>query len=255
MLAAWKNDETGENRVNTDQPVPTVLITGANRGIGLELCRTYLSAGWAVIALCRKRTTALDELQDSASLEIHCLDLLDDNALARLAGKLNGRVIDVLINNAGTMGRSNFAEAGMESGKFGSFNREEWHEVFDINVCTPMRLMELLVDNVEASGNGRMITVSSIVGSMEMNKAGSFYAYRASKAAVNSIMKSLSVNLAPRGIIAVPLHPGFVSSDMSGSMGEITPQQSAAGMFKVIDDLAPEQSGQLIAWDGSVLPW
>lgn len=241
--------------MNTDRPVSTVLITGANRGIGLELCRTCLSAGWAVIAVCRKRTAALDELQDSASLEIHCLDLLDDIALARLADKLTGRVIDVLINNAGTMGRSNFAEAGMASGKFGSFDREEWHEVFDINVCTPMRLMELLVDNVAASGNGRMITVSSIASSMELNKSGSFYAYRASKAAVNSIMKSLSLNLAPRGIIAVALHPGFVSSDMAGPAGEITPQQSAAGLVKVIDGLEPEQSGRLIAWDGSVLPW
>ena len=241
--------------MNTSTGPQTVLITGANRGIGLELCRECIAQGWTVIAVCRSLSAELETLKAGGAIEVHCLNLVDDTELREFAGYLKGRVIDVLINNAGTMGRTNFAGAGMQSGMFGSFDREEWHEVFDINVCTPMLLMELLVENVAASKQGRMVTISSIVSSMELNKSGSFYAYRASKAAVNAIMKSLSIDLADRGIISVAMHPGFVSSDMSGPVADLSPVDSAKGLYQVISALTPGQSGQLIAWDGSVLPW
>ena len=131
--------------------MPTVLITGANRGLGLELTRQYLDRGWKVIAASRGSSPALEDLSGHAGLEAHRFDLTDDAALAEFAVGLGERPIDVLLNNAGSMGRHNFAELGLKSGRFGSFDRSEWHEILDINLCTPMRLSELLVDNVAAS--------------------------------------------------------------------------------------------------------
>ncbi len=235
--------------------MPTVLITGANRGLGLELTRQYLEKGWQVISASRGSSPTLDELSEQPGLEAYRLDLTDDAALSDFAAAIGERRIDVLLNNAGTMGRYNFAELGLKSGRFGSFDRSEWHEILDINLCTPMRLAELLVDQVAACERGRIITISSMLGSMGLNTVGGLYAYRASKAAVNAMMKSMAVDLAPRGIIAIALHPGFVRTDMSGPMAEIEAVDSAAGMIRVIDDVTLEDSGKVLAWDGSELPW
>ncbi len=235
--------------------MPTVLITGANRGIGLELVRQYLQQGSAVIAVSRNESDELKALGESNLLQSHQLDLVDDPALTRLAQELEEQKIDVLLNNAGTMGRHNFAELGIKSGSFGSFNRQEWHEMFDINLFTPMKLAELFVDNVAASEKGRIVTVSSMVGSMTLNQGGGMYGYRASKAGVNSIMKSMAIDLAGRGIIATAIHPGFVRTDMSGPQAYIEPKESAAGIIQVIERLTAEQSGKLIAWNGEELPW
>lgn len=233
----------------------TVLITGANRGIGLELTRQYIDQGAAVIAVSRSSSTELEALAESSLLRSYQLDLVDDHALAGLAKELKGQVIDILLNNAGTMGRQNFAELGLKSGAFGSFNREEWHEILDINLCTPMRLAELLVDNVAASENGRIITLTSMVGSMELNTVGGMYGYRASKAGVNAIMKSMAIDLAGRNIIATAIHPGFVRTDMSGPAAYIDADESAAGIIQVIDKLTPESAGKFWAWNGEFLPW
>ena len=233
----------------------TVLITGANRGIGLELVRQYLQQGSAVIAVSRSGSAELKALAESNLLQSYQLDLVDDRALTALAEQLKEQKIDVLLNNAGTMGRHNFAELGLGFGSFGSFDRAEWHEIFDINLCTPMKLAELFVDNVAASDNGRIITVSSMVGSMTLNTFGGMYGYRASKAGVNAIMKSMAIDLAGRNIIATAIHPGFVKTDMSGPKAHIEPQESAAGIIQVIDRLTPEQAGKLIAWNGEEMPW
>ena len=120
--------------------MPVVLITGANRGIGLELARQYVEHGWAVIAVSRSSSDELDALAESSLLHAHQLNLTDDAELKELASSLKGQTIDVLLNNAGTMGRQNFAELGIKSGRFGSFNREEWQEIMDINLYTPMML-------------------------------------------------------------------------------------------------------------------
>ncbi len=235
--------------------MPTVLITGANRGIGLELVRQYLSQGSAVIAVSRSESDELKALGESNLLQSHQLDLTDDRALTALANELREQKIDVLLNNAGTMGRRNFADVGMKAGSFGSFNREEWHEILDINLCTPMKLAELFVNNVAASDNGRIITLSSMMGSMGLNNSGSAYCYRASKAGVNAIMKSMAIDLAGRNIIAVAIHPGFVKTDMGGPNAHIEPHESAAGIIRVIEKLTPEQAGKLIAWNGEDMPW
>lgn len=243
--------------MNSQKIKTTVLVTGASRGLGLEFCRQYLAKEWCVVAVSRAISPALAELKASypEALETFKVDLSEDLALAALAGALDQRVIDVLINNAGTMGRTNFADSGLQSGAFGGFDRNEWHDIFDINVCTPMRLAELLVEHVAASPNGRIVTLSSMLGSMTLNRIGGIYAYRASKAAVNAIMKSMAIDLAQKGIIAAALHPGFVRTDMSGPGADITPKESVSGMIAVLDILNQDQSGALIAWNGEVMPW
>jgi NAD(P)-dependent dehydrogenase (short-subunit alcohol dehydrogenase family) len=227
--------------------MPTVLITGANRGLGLGLARAYLAAGWRVIAAVRQSSAELEALR-SGSLDIRRLDLCDDTELTALAGSLGDRPIDVLINNAGR-------QAGQGRQGLGDFDRNVWHEVFDVNLFTPMRLAELFLEHLERSGRGRIVTISSDLGSMALNTFGGFYAYRASKAAVNAITRSLAIDLARRGIVAVALHPGWVLTDMGGPDAQLTVETSVRGLQQVIDGLRPEDSGKFLSWDGRELPW
>ena len=231
-----------------------VLITGANRGIGLELVRCYLAAGAKVHAVCRRSSSALQELANDERLQIHTLDLLDDLALSELANHVTGP-LDILLNNAGTMGRASFAQHGLEAGRFGDFDRQDWHRIFDINVCTPMSLTQAFADHLERSERGRVVMVSSMLGSMTQNTVGGFYGYRASKAGLNALVASLGVDLSPRGIMAVAVHPGFVRTDMSGPMAEIEAAESAAGIAAFIDSLTVEQSGGFFDWMGRRMPW
>jgi len=232
----------------------TVLITGANRGLGLGLARTYLEDGWKVIAVTRSSSPELESLRDGC-LEVHCCDLTDDAQLKLLAETLDGRTIDVLINNAGRMAKSGANEAAQSVQGFGHFDRALWHEVFDINLFTPMCLSELLVENLARSGRGRIVTISSMLGSMALNSHGGIYAYRASKAGVNAIMKSMAIDLAGRGIIAIAQHPGWVRTDMGGKGADIDIATSVLGMKSVIDGLRPEDSGKFLSFDGSEMPW
>jgi NAD(P)-dependent dehydrogenase (short-subunit alcohol dehydrogenase family) len=227
--------------------MPRVLITGANRGLGLGLARAYVEDGWQVIAAVRQSSAELEALQNG-SLDIRQLDLCNDDELAALAGSLAGQPIDVLINNAGR-------QAGPGQQGLGDFDRGAWHTVFDINLFTPMRLAELFLEHLERSGRGRIVTISSDLGSMALNTFGGFYAYRASKAAVNSITKSLALDLAGRGIIAVALHPGWVLTDMGGPDAQIEVATSVRGLRQVIDGLGAEHSGKFLSWDGQELPW
>ena len=127
--------------------------------------------------------------------------------------------------------------------------------MFDINLFTPMHLCELLVDNVAQSNNGRMVTLSSMLGSMALNSTGGLYAYRASKAGVNAIMASMAIDLRDRGITAIAMHPGWVQTDMGGAGADLDVETSVNGMKKVIDGLSSEDSGKLLSWDGSEMPW
>ena len=232
----------------------TVLITGANRGLGLGLANAFLEDGNRVIAVSRGPAPQL-ERSGAAELEIRRCELTDDTALRSLAASLRGRTVDVLVNNAGMMAKSGF-ERGEESVQgFGHFDRELWHRLFDINLFTAMHLTELLVDNIARAERGRVVTISSMLGSMELNTFGGLYAYRASKAGVNAIVKSMSIDLAERGIIAIAQHPGWVRTDMGGPDADIDVQTSVNGMKAVIDKLGPEDSGKFLSFDGSELPW
>jgi len=233
---------------------PTVIITGANRGLGLGLAHIYLESDWKVIAVNRSPSPKLEKLV-GGDLEIHRCNLTDDSQLTDLAESLAGQTIDVLINNAGRMAHSGFVESADSVQGFGHFNRAMWHDVFDINLFTAMSMAELFSDNLARSGRGRIVTISSMLGSMELNTHGGLYAYRASKAGVNAIMKSMSFDLADRGIIAITQHPGWVRTDMGGSDADIDIQTSAIGIKQVIDNLTPEDSGKFFSYDGSEMPW
>ena len=227
--------------------MPRVLITGANRGLGLGLARVYLDDGWQVITAVRQSSAKLEALQNDR-LEIQILDLCDDQELAALAAGFGERPLDVLINNAGRMARPKHQGLG-------HFDRALWHDLFDINLFTPMRLAELFAGPLERSERGRIVTISSALGSIAQNDHGGLYAYRASKAGVNAITKSLAADLSGRGIIALALSPGWVRTDIGGPRADLDVETSVRGMKKVIDDLRPEDSGKFMAWDGRELPW
>jgi NAD(P)-dependent dehydrogenase (short-subunit alcohol dehydrogenase family) len=231
----------------------TALITGANRGLGLGLSRAYLADGWDVIAVVRKTSPELEKLACSR-LDIRECQLTDDGDLAAIADSLAGQTIDVLINNAGRMAKTQGDSTEGVQG-FGNFNRAIWHDVFDINLFTPMRLSELLVRQVGKADRGRIVTLSSTLGSMALNQSGGLYAYRASKAGVNAIMKSMAIDLAEHGIISIAMHPGWVRTDMGGSRATFDIETSVRGMKAVIDGLRPEDSGKFLSHDGSEMPW
>ena len=231
----------------------TVLITGANRGLGLGLSRVYLEDGWDVIAVVRNTSPELEKLACSR-LDIRECQLTDDGELAAIADSLAGQTIDVLINNAGRMAKTQGDTTEGVQG-FGHFNRALWHDVFDINLFTPMGLSELLVEQIAGSDRGRIVTLSSMLGSMALNQSGGLYAYRASKAGVNAIMKSMAIDLAEHGIISVAMHPGWVRTDMGGSRASFDIETSVRGMKAVIDGLRPEDSGKFLSHDGSEMPW
>ncbi len=235
--------------------MPVAVITGANRGIGLELTRQYLEEGWTVYALIRSSSAALDELAGGGSLELINCDLTDDGQLKKAAAQIAAPAVDLLLNCAGTMGHGSFEEQGLKFQSFGSFDREEWRRVFDINVFTPQSLTELLADRLAAAERGVVATLTSMLGSNQLNTAGSLYGYRASKAAVNSIMKSMGIDLGKRGVIAVALHPGWVRTDMGGKHADVEVVDSAAGLRKVVAGLTADDAGAFVAYDGTRMPW
>lgn len=225
----------------------TILLTGANRGLGLGLAGAFAADGWSVITAVRTASPELEALQEHG-LRIEQLDLCDDDQLASLAERLEGRRIDVLVNNAGRM-----AVQGHQG--FGHFDRALWHDLFDINLFTPMRLAELLLPNLEQSDRPRIVNLSSMLGSMELNTHGGLYAYRASKAGVNAISKSMALDLQEQGVIAIALHPGWVRTDMGGQKADLDIDTSVRGMKRVIENLGPDDSGRFFAWDGREMPW
>ena len=226
----------------------TVLITGASRGIGLEFTKQYAAAGWRVLACCRapQSAKALDALAHAHSnIQMYALDVADFKQIETLAGKLKDVAIDVLINNAGVYPSSNLGDA----------NAESWLEGFKINSIAPLKVANAFSSNVAKSQLKKIATLSSKMGSMDDNTSGGSYIYRSTKAAVNMVMKSLSIDLAPAGISVVTLHPGWVQTDMGGSNALINTQTSVSGLRKVIDNLSLANTGKFIAFDGKEIAW
>lgn len=227
---------------------PTVLITGSNRGIGLQFTRSFLSDGWQVIACCREpgQATELQALgAGHPDLEIQKLDVTDYQAMADLSAQLKDRKIDILLSNAGTYGPRT---------RFGEVDVSEWRHVFEVNTIAPLKLAELFVEQVAASELKLIAMLSSKMGSIDDNGSGGGYIYRSSKTALNQVVKSLSIDLAERNISVVALHPGWVQTDMGGINAETTVEDSVRGMRSSLQT-AGERSGQFIDLDGSIIPW
>ena len=235
----------------------TVLVTGANRGIGLEIARALLDRGHRVVACCRDpdAATALAALAPSdghagdgaagARLEVRALDVGDGASVAALAEALAGRPLDALVNNAGRMRR----EAGAAD-----VNHDDWTTTFAINAQGPLRVATALKANLAAGSNPRVLTVSSQLGSIERATAGSI-AYRSSKAAVNMAMRCLADEWSDDGIAVCTVHPGWVRTDMGGSEADLSPAESAADLVDLLERLTIADTGRFLNHDGSPLPW
>lgn len=229
----------------------TVLVTGANRGLGLEFARQYAADGWKVHAACRNPGDAKELLGLAAGsggrIEVIALDVTDAASVRTAAANLAGVPVDLLINNAGI---------GSPKGqKLGSLDYAAWQRVLDANTLGPMRVVEAFLGHVEKGAQKKIVTITSGMGSIEDNGSGGSYAYRSSKAAVNMVVKSLSIDLAARGITCIVMNPGWVRTDMGGPGGQLSPEQSIAGMRKVIAGLKPEDSGRFFNHDGRQYPW
>ena len=218
----------------------TVLVTGANRGIGLALCKTYLAQGCNVIGLCR---TASPELTESGARVIAGIDVTDAKTLAQLATTLQGKTIDVLINNAGVFQHESLGEIDYNSIQY----------QFLVNAEAPLRVTEALLGNLAAGAKIAFIT--SRMGSIADNSSGGYYGYRMSKAALNAAAMSLARDLKPRAIAVAILHPGYVQTAMVNFGGDITADESAQRLNQRIADLTLENSGSFWHSNGEILPW
>jgi NAD(P)-dependent dehydrogenase (short-subunit alcohol dehydrogenase family) len=219
--------------------VATVLVTGANRGIGLQLCKQFDARGDEVIAVCREST---DELAALGVRVIDGIDVGNGDAVETLREELDGQPIDVLVNNAGILLRD----------AFGDIDYDAMAEQYRVNTLGPLRVTEALVGNLQRGS--RVAIITSRVGSIEDNGSGGNYGYRASKAAVNMIGTNLKHELLPRGIAVALLHPGLVATDMTGGTG-IDPADSARGLIARIDELTLANSGGFWHAEGYALPW
>jgi NAD(P)-dependent dehydrogenase (short-subunit alcohol dehydrogenase family) len=239
----------GRNR-GKEAVMPSILVTGANRGIGLELTRTFAGQGWQVFACCRTPEKAV-ELQalasDSKSVTVQRLDVTDPEQIAALAIALSGVPIDILLNNAGFLGPTRQG--------FGETEEAGWIEAFQVNTIAPLRMAEAFVEHVAASERRVIATMGSVMGSIAENASGGYYAYRTAKAAAHMVVKGLAVDLADRGIIAVVFHPGWVRTRMGGAEAPLSPAESAAGLTRVLLGLSAKDNGSFYDYLGEVRPW
>lgn len=219
--------------------MPTVLITGANRGLGLEFARQYCRDGWRVIATARDPT---DELEDLC-VRVEEVDMLDLDEVAEFGADIEQ--LDLLIANAGTYGPKAVRNAD---------DAEGWSDTFTVNTIAPFLLAQSVLPAVERSG-GKLIGISTKMGSIEDNTSGGFIAYRSSKAALNMAWRSLAIEARGRGVTAAVLHPGWVQTRMGGASAPLAPEESVAGMRQVIAGLGPDQAGGFFNYDGASIPW
>jgi NAD(P)-dependent dehydrogenase (short-subunit alcohol dehydrogenase family) len=223
---------------------PTVLVTGANRGIGLEYARQLSARGYTVIGTARNPAGA-DEL-DVLADRVEQLDVTDPASVAALAARLEGVPIDSLINNAGIFERDDVT--------IDSVDYDMMERTFAVNTLGPLRVTQALLPNLRAGKGKTIVSMSSGLGSIEKSN-GRWYAYRASKSALNQVNKIWSVELGPEGFVCTVLHPGWVQTDMGGPNATYTPEESVAGLVDVIEGLGPDDNGRFYDFKGESIPW
>ncbi|MDH5424241.1 MAG: SDR family oxidoreductase [Gammaproteobacteria bacterium] len=229
----------------------SILITGANRGLGLQMVKQAVKNGWRVYACCRHPGQA-DALVRVASLtpgqvSMHVLDIADSAQIQALAYELRNSSIDWLINNAGVYGSMN--------NTFGHTDEIDWLKTFQINTIGPMKMMEHFLPHIEAGGEKKIATLSSKMASMDDNTSGGSYLYRSSKAALNAVVKSTSIDLREKNIISLIMHPGWVRTDMGGPNGEIDVNESVDKMFAIIEAATLADTGSFYDINQEIIPW
>ena len=222
----------------------TVLITGANRGIGLELSRQYSAAGWHVIGTARKPESA-PELS-ALGAEVMQLDVTDPGSAERLSRELGARPVDLVINNAGILPMMRSLE---------EVDMDAFERAMDVNALGPVRVTRAVLSNLRAGQLRKIVNITSTLGSIARNTSGSFYGYRESKAALNMFTKSLAADLGPEGFTCIVLHPGWVRTDMGGPNAPTTVQDSVRGIRRVIDGLTTADNGSFFSFEGERMPW
>jgi NAD(P)-dependent dehydrogenase (short-subunit alcohol dehydrogenase family) len=231
--------------------MPSAFITGANRGLGFEFARQYLTGGWQVYAACRDpdSATELHRLADAGGdkLQIVALDVTHPANVKSAAAELDAGAIDLLLNNAGV--------GGALGQTVGNIDYKAWAKVLEVNTMGPLRVSEAFVEHVARSERKLIVTLTSGMGSIADNASGGAFAYRSSKAAVNMVMRSLAIDLAPRGITCVVVNPGWVQTDMGGPHATLTPAESVSRLRRLIDSLGPAQSGKFFNHDGREYAW
>ena len=229
----------------------TVLVTGANRGLGLEFCKQYASEGWRVLACCRMPQAAAgltDLAERYPHVSVFTLDVADFTQIEQLAAQLHDTSIDVLINNAGAYGDS------QERG-FGQLDYQAWTKTLAINVQAPVKMAETFLPHLKRGDKKLLIAISSLMGSIADNSSGGSIIYRSSKSALNAAMKSMAIDLKEQAVGVLIFHPGWVRTDMGGANAPLEATQSVAGMRQAISAFSLDQSGSFVKYDGTPQPW
>ena len=234
----------------------SMLVTGASRGLGLEMVRQFVGDGWRIYACCRTPGTATDlaalAARSGGAITLHTLDVSKPEQIAALADEFRSTPIDMLVNNAGLLGCSIDA---MGPAAFGSIDYDAWMQVHEINTMAPLRVTEAFVDHVAASEMKLLLFMSTHMGCITELADGGLYPYRSSKAALNLLVKGLSIDLAPRGVRTIAVHPGWVVTDMGGPDAPVNKVDSIAGIRQVVANYGGGQTGRFFQYDGRELPW
>ena len=236
----------------------TVLVTGASRGLGLELVRQYAADGARVIATCRNpaQSPELATLvaRAPAAIQVEALDVIDHNGVDALSARYRGQPIDILINNAGDIGPRDPDRTRLHEQQFGTMNYAEWRRVLEINTLAPLKVAEAFVEQVAASALKQMIFVSSTTGS---NVEGLYatFGYCSSKAALNKVVTMLAIALKPQGITCAAVCPGYVRTKLGGDAALLDVEESITGLRQVIAGLTRERTGSFTRYDGETIAW
>jgi len=227
--------------------MPTVFITGTNRGLGFEFAKQYAADGWRVIAACRDPAKAEALSAVEGDVQVETMDVDDDASVASLSDKLKDEAIDLLINNAGIYGPKHLSAEDMDY--------EAWGRVLRTNSMSPFRVTMAFLQQVRNSDQKIIATLSSKMGSLNENQDGGEYIYRSSKAALNAALKGLSYDLADAGIRIMLMHPGWASTDMGGPSAPLLPADGVAGLRKVLAGIKDGETGVFYDYNGGELAW